>query len=67
VSVLDPIVIYDQILILDYGFHLDDFLFSSLLDLIVKVALEVNYVWGAVLLVQEVVHKLLHFLLERAI
>jgi hypothetical protein len=32
-----------------------------------KVALEVYDIWGAVLLVQKVVHKLLHFLLEWAI
>ena len=64
---LDPIVVYDQILIFDYGLYLDDFLFSSLLDLIMKVALEVYDVRGAVLLVKKVVNKLLHFLLERTI
>ena len=64
---LDPIVVYDQILIFDDGFHLNHFLISSLLDLIMKVALEVYDVWGAVLLVQKVVNKLLHFLLKRTI
>ena len=64
---LDPIVVFNQILIFYYGFHLNYFLFSPLLDLIMKVALEVYDVWGAVLLVQKVVNKLLHFLLEWAI
>lgn len=64
---LDPIVVFDEILIFDYGFHLSDVLFSSLLELVMKVALEVLDVLRAVLLVQKVVHKLLHFLLEWAI
>jgi hypothetical protein len=64
---LDPIVVFNQILIFDYGFHLNESLLLPLLDLIMKVALEVNNVWGAILLVQKVVNKLLHFLLEWAI
>ena len=64
---LDPIVVFDQILIFDYGFHLNDFIFLPLLDLVMKVALEVDDVWRAVLLVQKVVHKLLNLLLKGAI
>jgi hypothetical protein len=65
--VIDPIVVFNQILIVDYGFHLNDFILSPLYNFIMKIVLEVLYVWGAVLSVQKIVHKLLHFLLEWAI